>query len=461
MDTLFKVKFNWGLYVLVLISIKILWTDLSWYSFFALAITLHQFLLLFYSIGAVIPIRYLAGSFMCLQMLLGPTLAFNGLDEYQTNPVYRMKIPESEYFAYMIPAMILFIAGLHIRAGKLNGEVLNEGEITKFIDSSGQLPYVFIGVGFLSTFIAGSFSSELAFVFTLLSGFRYIGAFMLILGTKKMKTWAVVLVFGSIVITTLQKAMFHDLLTWLIMLGAILSIKYKPSNLLKAAGTGAFILLAVIIQQVKGDYRQAAWGGRNGGAGIDAFQDAIEKREKENSLFATASLAKSNVRINQGFIITNIMNNVPQNEPFSHGKELMQILEAAFLPRIIAPNKLNAGDRGIFMKYSGMALKEGTSMALSSPGDAYVNFGVAGGCLFMFCLGFLFGEVMNAFYTNSFEYPVLILFTPLVFYYPIRPDCELQTSLGHLVKSCFLIFVMIQVWKIKFQMHHIRTAVPD
>jgi hypothetical protein len=121
--------------------------------------------------------------------------------------------------------------------------------------------------------------------------------------------------------------------------------------------------------------------------------------------------------------------------PFENGKEMMRILEAAFLPRIIAPNKLNAGDREIFMKYTGLGLRKGTSMGLSSVGDAYINFGVIGGSIFMFFLGLAFSEVLNAFEKYSKQFPFLLLFTPLVFYYPIRPDCELQTTLGHLVKS--------------------------
>jgi len=384
---------------------------------------------------------------MCLQMLLGPTLAYNGLDAYQTNNVYRMKIPEYEYFSYIIPAMILFITGLHITAGKLNGEVLNQKEIIKFVDNSGKLPYIFIGVGFISTYISGFFGSELAFVFYLLSSFKFIGAFMLILGTKQLKTWILVLVFGSIIASALIGAMFHDLLTWLIMLGAVLAIKYKPGTTLKTIVAAGFLLLTVIIQQVKGDYRKAAWGGADGGGGLEAFQNAVNKNEKNNSLFNVTSLAQSNVRINQGFIVTNIMRNVPKNVPFADGEELMQILEAAFLPRVLAPNKLNAGDRGIFMKYTGMTLNKGTSMALSSVGDAYINFGTWGGCIFMFFLGLIFSEVLNGFYRYSKYYPFLLLFTPLVFYYPIRPDCELQTSLGHLVKSSFLIYILILFWK--------------
>jgi hypothetical protein len=54
---------------------------------------------------------------------------------------------------------------------------------------------------------------------------------------------------------------------------------------------------------------------------------------------------------------------------------------------------------------------------------------------------------LKGFYKFSKAFPFLLLFTPLVFYYPMRPDCELQTSLGHLVKSCFLIYMMLLFWK--------------
>jgi hypothetical protein len=76
----------------------------------------------------------------------------------------------------------------------------------------------------------------------------------------------------------------------------------------------------------------------------------------------------------------------------------------------------------------------------------------------MLVLGIFYSEVLNVFHKYSYTYPVLILFVPLVFYYPIRPDCELQTILGHLVKACFLIFVMIQVWKFKFRMPRMRPV---
>ncbi len=448
MPSLFNGKMNWFLYLGLIFIIRVLWIDLSWFSYFALCITLNQFFLLFFSFGYVLPLRYLLGAFMCLQMLLGPTFAYNGLDAYQSF-TYKMKVPEEVYFGYALPAVICFIIGLHISAGKLKGEELDQKSIAAFVDSSGDLPYWFIGIGFISSIISGYFSSEFGFVFYLLGSFKFIGAFMLILSNKQLKTGALILVFGSIILSSLSEAMFHDLLTWVIFIGSVLAIKLKPNMGIKLGVAAGFILVSVIIQQLKGDYRTSAWGGGN--SGLDAFERVYDKKHEQNGIFNFESLAQSNVRINQGFIITNILKNVPARVPFSNGAELYQILEAAFLPRILAPNKLNAGDRTIFMKYSGMPIKRGTSMGLSSMGDGYINFGVVGGCIFMFCLAFLFSAVLNGFYKHSKNYPILLLFTPLVFYYPIRPDCELQTSLGHLVKSCFLIFVMVKLWKYEFK----------
>jgi hypothetical protein len=456
MISLLKAKFNWGIYLLLLIIIRGGWIDLDWYSFTALAITVHQFMLLFFSIGYVIPIRYLFGSFMCLQMLLGPTFAFNGLDAYQAYE-YQMKVPADTYFTYAIPAVLFFIIGLHINAGKLKGEQLQMEAIRRFVDHSGNLTYIFIGVGFFSSIAASFFSSEIGFVFTLLGNFKYIGALMLLLGSKQFKTGPLILVFGSIIASSLASAMFHDLLTWIIMMGAVLAIKYKPGIEVKAGIAVGFILLAIVIQQLKGDYRKAAWG--QGGGGAQTFGNLYKDKKEKGGIFNFESLARSNVRINQGFIVTNIMNNIPKKEPFANGEELYKIIEAAILPRILAPNKLNAGDRMIFMKYSGMRLAQGTSMGLSSLGDGYINFGVLGGIVFMFFLGLLFSVVLNGFHKNSQYYPVLLLFTTLVFYYPIRPDCELQTSLGHLFKSIFLLFVIFQIWKFQFMRVRLKKEV--
>ena len=420
---------------------------MSMISYISILISLYQFGLLFDAIGHFIPVRYLLGSFMCLQFFIGPAFAYNGLEKYAYF-MYQMRVPAVEYFSYAIPAVCAFIIGLHLFAGNLDGEVVDEKRIKVFVQKNPKLPYIFIVLGFLASVLSTFFSSEFGFVFYLLGSFKFIGLFLLILGSKQLKPAPMVIVIGSIVSSSLGEGMFHDLLTWIIFTASVFAIKYKITFKLKAIGAVSFIFLALSIQLLKGSFRKALGEGEAGN--VETLANIYEAENEGKGFYNYEKIASANTRINQGWIITNIMVTVPDKEPYSNGKEMMQIMEAAILPRIIAPNKLQAGDREILFKYSGIRVAVGTSMGLSSLGDAYINFGILGGCVFMFFLGLLYGGILNQFKKYSKEYPVLILFTALTFYYPIRPDCELQTILGHLFKSLFLIFVMIQLWKYAF-----------
>ena len=452
MRTLFPPSYNWPVFALVAIIIRVVFFNISILSFIAILISIYEFSLLFESVGHIIPTRYLLGSFMCIQFFIGPTFAYNGLDKYQYFK-YQMRIPESQYFAYAIPAVLFFIIGLHISAGKYKGEIVDRKGVELFVKKNPGLPYAFIVLGFFASIISGFFSSELAFVFYLLGSFKFIGLFLLVLGSKQIKVWPLVLVIGSIISSSLGSGMFHDLLTWIIFSAAVFGIKYKFTFKIKLIGLSSFIFIALTIQILKGSFRDLS-----GKKDLESFVNVYDQKNDEGGVFSFQSLALANVRINQGFIITNIISTVPDMVPFAHGEEMNEILESAIMPRFLDPNKLKAGDRGIFVKYSGIPVQEGTSMGLSSLGDAYVNYGTWGGVIFMFILGYFYSEILKVFQKTSAIYPVLILFVPLVFYYPIRPDCELQTILGHVVKSCFLIFVMIQVWKTKFLVNKREVA---
>ena len=458
-DSLFKIKINYYVFVALCVLIYISFPSLSMLSYVAIIISLHQFLLVFYSIGFVIPVRYLFGFMMCLQMFIGPVLAYNGLDDFQLSD-NKMQIPQIDYFSYTIPAVICFILGLHVYSGKLKGEVIDLKKTVDYIDKHQNLSYIFIVMGFASSIISGFLPNSVVFIFFLFGGFKFVGAFMFVLSSNKAKALPIVVVFTSIILSSLVSAMFHDLIIWLIFLGSVVTIKNKPTMPIKIIAVFLFMILAAVIQLTKENYRKAL-GEQSQETGLSTFTNAYEENRGSNEYFDSRSLAKNNIRINQGYIVTHIMRTVPARLPFAGGEEMKQILEAAILPRILAPNKLNAGDGEIFMKYTGLVLNKRTSMALSSVGDAYINFGIIGGCIFMFSLGFLYNEVLKAFQRYSKYYPLLILFTPLVFYYPIRPDCELQTILGHLVKSVFLVFVIMQIWKNVFKININENSDPQ
>ena len=121
------------------------------------------------------------------------------------------------------------------------------------------------------------------------------------------------------------------------------------------------------------------------------------------------------------------------------------------MPRFLAPNKLKAGDQAIFMKYSGMQLNDNTSMGLGSLSDAYIDFGFFYGAIALFFYGMIFNYSLKYLYNKSKLFPPIILCVPLIFAYPIRPDCETQTALGHLVKSIFVVMVLLILARRYFQ----------
>jgi len=441
----------------VVIAILLFAPGVSLLSFLALMIAAFQFTLLFYSFGYVIPVRYLAGALMCVQMLVGPSFAYMGLDDFQYFK-YKMQVTEWEYFSYAIPGVIAFIFGLNFYS-QLRGEFVDEQRIQQYVKAHPKMAYILIGIGFSTSVVSTFFSSSFDLVFFLLGSFKFIGAFLLIIGGTRLKPLPLTIVFGSIILSSLGSAMFHDLVTWFIFLLAVLALKFKPNVPIKAAFSVGFLILVVIIQQLKGVYREATqFQGKEGN--LDVFGEVYETQNESGSLFDKASLAKSNVRINQGFIVTYILTHVPARQPYANGEQLYKILEAAFLPRFLAPDKLKAGDNSLFTKYSGIPLREHTSMSLSSLGDGYVNFGYTGGCIFMFLLGGLFNFVLIRFHKIGKLYPVAILFTALVFYFPIRPDTALQTGLGHLVKACFLLYMIYVFYKQEFYVKPIRRSRP-
>ncbi len=121
MKSLTHPNFHWEVFIPLILLIRLVYFDLSIIGWVALVLSVYQFMLLFDAIGHFIPVRYLLGSFMCLQFFVGPTFAYNGAEEYAYF-MYKMKVPELEYFSYAIPAVLSFIIGLHLFAGNLDGE---------------------------------------------------------------------------------------------------------------------------------------------------------------------------------------------------------------------------------------------------------------------------------------------------------------------------------------------------
>lgn len=433
--------------VLYMIILLLMVFGVSFTSAIALLLFFHQVIVLVYSMGNIVPVRSLIGTFFCFQLLIGPLIAYNGGDEYLID-AYKMKVDELAYFSVLLPATLAFLIGLNIKSKYAEGELLNIEAIKELKLFKPNIAHYLIIIGFVSHFLENLASADLRFIVYVIGLLRYVGVFIAVVANKKFPFIETGLVFGYLLFISMQSGMFHDLLTWSVFLFSVVMLRYKLSNLLKTIILAGFLIAATFIQFIKQDYRQTLYEGSE--AGVDVVTDVYTNATMERgSMFSKVNLYENAVRINQGYIVSNVMNNIPANVPFSEGESMKQIFLSSLFPRFIYPDKLNAGDREFFMHYTGMKIAEGTSMGISSVGDAYANFGKTGSWIFMFFYGLLFNAGLRLLYKKSAFTPLILLFTPVIFIYPIRPDCELQTILGHFFKATLLMIIIFQLFKAK------------
>jgi len=192
---------------------------------------------------------------------------------------------------------------------------------------------------------------------------------------------------------------------------------------------------------MKDDYREETWYKTElSNSKGNIFKDVLLKRlNNPSTIFQGEMMNNMNTRLNQGWIIARIINHVPDNEPFAEGETIQKAIQAAVLPRILNPNKAVAGGQENFERFTGTYINKKTSMDLSIAGEAYANFGIIGGVIFLFIIGIFYNLVLIRILKYSINHPILILWIPLLFFQVIKAETDFSTVLNHLIKSAIVV----------------------
>ncbi|NDK54519.1 hypothetical protein [Pontibacter fetidus] len=392
-------------------------------------------------LGKTIAIRSLTLLIATIQWILGPYLSYNFLDSFD---YYFMPVPQKDYFALAIPGILLFAIGLYT----IKDHYLNENRIflnlKAYLKDKHSLGLYLIFFGVILTYIGPLFPTALAFFFYLLANLKYIGAFYLLFSERRDKFIYIGGVLIILVLDAFAFTMFHDLLLWLGFLFLLFALSYRPSVLTKFLIVCMGGLLAFGLQAIKGDYRNAVWGGlvTEDITKVDVLESSFSKRISEQGLFSERNNKHFIYRINQGWIVGHTMLHTPSKEPFANGETITNGLVATLLPRFIAADKATSGGREYFEKYTGLLLVKGTSMDLSPLGEAYANFATIGGAIFMFILGLFYALVLSLISKWSIATPSLILWIPLIFQQAIKAESDITTGLNHITKASLVVFLV-------------------
>ena len=398
----------------------------------------------FQEIGEKIEIRDIMILLASLQWIIGPLLAYK---IYPDDDFYYMAVEIDVYMSFVVPATIVFALGLYLPVTrKKMSEKRILDSIKYFIKRYKNIDIILISIGVISKLIIEIVPSSIRFVLFLLSGLRFIGLYFLFLSDRKNKAVFVIVLLLWLFLTALSEALFHDLLLWLSFFMLIVGFITKPSVRKKAIYLVVFLALIISIQTIKHSFREAISEGT--GSGVGLFADLVQE-EVLSSDYATSesNLSAMVTRINQGWIIARIMSWTPSREPFANGETIEIAIKSAFMPRFLFPDKVKAGGRTYFTRFTGKDISDNTSMGLSLLGEAYANYGIYGGAFFMFLIGLFYNLFITKIYKIAKKHPAIIFFIPLIFLQVVKAETDFSVIINHLFKASVAVWMIF--WGLK------------
>jgi len=413
-----------------------------WLSGLGVSAFVYYLVRLLQESGIDLPIESFILVMASVQWIIGPVLVYAGLSDHYK---YHMYVPEEQYMALAVPGVILFSFGLDsFRSRKRIALINHYSSITRQIVNRVELlPYYLIAMGFVFSFLVDRFPPSLAFPAYILSNLKYIGLIYLIFSDKQENKSAIlILAFLLTFFSSLKGAMFHDLILWSAFIGMYAAYIFRPTALQKFFVVCLGLIFIFVIQAAKDEYRmKLKEQGRS--AYIEKFVTTVEERFEADETLKGNNVERLVIRINQGWIISNIMRRVPYYVPHAEGETVVTAIKASILPRFLFPDKPKAGGRKNYEKYSDFYLQSSTSMGISLLGEAYINFGVKGAWVFMFLFGLVSSFVIQRFFLLAVKYPTIWLWFPLILLHFVKAETELLVQLNFLVKSIILVYAFV------------------
>jgi hypothetical protein len=385
-------------------------------------------------LGKTIPIMELMLLIAGLQWIVGAVIEYkNPLNHFK----YYMYVPEQEYMNYVVPAYGIFVIVILFRLKKAPWLQIDIESLKSFKKYGVQIFLLGVFFDLISGFLPGA----IGFFAYLVGNFKFAGAIILFFSEdaklKRLFYFSLVYLF----LRALQGGMFHDLVLWSVFFFMFWALKRQPSKTQIVMTIAIGLFAVATLQTVKAAYRDKVWKGYGGNKlelFTDLFLEAVLSSGESNEDY---DVEESNVRLNQGWIISAILDEIPRRVNYLKGETISDAILASIFPRFLNPNKKKAGGKENFEKFTGLELGEKTSMGISIVGEAYGNFGVFGGVLFMGLWGLVLVWYWDFLLKKSRYNLLLIAFLPLIFLQVVKAETELAVVLNHLVKASIVVFL--------------------
>lgn len=396
-----------------------------------------------------VPLLQLTCLIATLQWLVGPILSYN-------YPIavarYTMYVPQQLYFGFALPATAFFVAVMLATGASVHQQSMLAGVNRRQFFSIGVI--LNIVANSAAILAARSGESGLAFFFHLISQLRYIGALYFLFSLSPLRLILAAISCTQLFMSSLGTGMFHDLILWLAIMFCYWFAQKKWPFLFKLTILMLASFALFSIQAVKAEYRYNLKRGTPQSLLALAYEYVIPTgRAWDNDVMSTTIS-----RLNQGWIVSAVMSNVPENEAFAEGETVKDAVLASALPRFIWSEKKTAGGRENFRRFTGLEISEATSMGISPLGEAYANFDVDGGILFMILFGAVFATIYYGVLRYCISHPTFFFWIPLIFYQAMKAETELLIVLNQLFKGAIVAFAGHYLTHLHFKSRRIASV---
>lgn len=363
------------------------------------------------------------------------------------------------YLSYAVPACIALYLGAVLAMRNLKPVYFNLEKVKSNFPAWACHAKVLFYAGLFFYLVSSLFSniSALAFVFVLLAALRYVGLFALILsGARRWWIYAVI-VLALQLVSAASHGMFIDLVLWGAAFFLIVAYRYKWKARAVLVLVVALVFLTTL-QSVKSNFRKTAWRNSvSASAKLSSLGDLLVRRiDTPGSIFDAGNIAVTFVRFNQGWIVNRVIQRVPDIEPYAYGETIIKDLYAAFVPRVLAPDKAVAGGVQYMDRFAGIRL-EGTSMNIGVAGEMYANFGIYGGVLGMGVFGYFIGFLYSILYKKAAQNPVWWAWGPFVGLFALKGEEGFMEITGWIVKSIIVMATIIFIAEKLSRRQRIKT----
>ena len=380
-----------------------------------------------------VPVKEIILVSLSYQLLAVPFLFYRILDD---SSIYAMEVAETEYYTFLVPGFSLLCLGMNF----FKEQKIDLSELGNYDLYNIGKRIIIIGV--IGLTLSNFFPNSLRYLATLISQFTFVGAIIIVQSTNKNNRYWLVGVLGILFYEALKYGMFYDLLIW----SFLISLSFFFTSRINFKYKLAYLILGLVLvnftQRVKGFYRDVLWYEYSyNSSNVSVLFDSVIKAFSTD--FVDLSSNKGHVRFNQGYILTRIMNYVPDEYPHSMGTTVTEGLYSAFVPRIFDPNKAKVGGTsGLYERFTGYTLHNTTSKDIGIFGEAYANFGVRGAWVLIFCTGILYSLTFKLFLKLAKSNPIWIFWIPVVLFYAMRAEESYTPILNNLVKGLVVVFLM-------------------